>query len=195
MVGAGPAGLLLSLMLSKTGIPVTLLDMNKELDPNPRATHYASPAMAELNRAGVGADLRARGFIPAGVAWRKLDGTPIVTLDASDLADDPDRMTCLPLNQLSQLLREHLLKQKNVNILFDHKVVGIDQDDNKAWVDVQTPEGNKRLGSDYIVGCDGANSQIRRSLFGDREFPGRTWDEQIVATNVRSLPTVTPPSH
>ncbi|KAF7553250.1 hypothetical protein G7Z17_g3756 [Cylindrodendrum hubeiense] len=183
VAGAGPAGLLLSLMLSQSGIPVTLLEMSKDLDKNPRATHYAAPAMFELNRAGVGADVRARGFVPAGVSWRKLDGTPIVTLDAGKLADDPDRMACLPLDQLGQLLREHLSKQKNVKLLFDHKVIGIDQDDDKAWVHVQTPEGTKKLGADYVVGCDGANSQIRRSLFGDREFPGRTWDQQIVATN------------
>lgn len=184
VVGAGPAGLLLSLLLSQSGIPVTLLDMSSDLDKNPRATHYAAPAMFELNRAGVGADMRERGFVPAGVSWRKLDGTPIVTLDAGTIAEDPDRMTCLPLDQLGQLLREHLLKQQNVKILFDHKVVGIDQDDNKAWVHVETPGGAKKLGADYIVGCDGANSQIRRSLFGDWEFPGKTWDKQIVATNV-----------
>ncbi|KAH6980743.1 hypothetical protein BKA56DRAFT_673223 [Ilyonectria sp. MPI-CAGE-AT-0026] len=183
VVGAGPAGLLLSLLLSQSGIPVTLLDMSSDLDKNPRATHYAAPAMFELNRAGVGADMRARGFVPAGVSWRKLDGTAIVTLDAGTLTEDPDRMTCLPLDQLGQLLREHLQKQQNVKILFDHKVVSIDQDDNKAWVHVETPDGTKRLGADYIVGCDGANSQIRRSLFGDWEFPGKTWDKQIVATN------------
>ncbi|KPM40128.1 hypothetical protein AK830_g6426 [Neonectria ditissima] len=157
--------------------------MNKDLDTNPRATHYAAPAMSELNRAGVGADLRAQGFTPAGVSWRKLDGTPIVTMNAADLDDDPDRMACLPLNQLAQILRGHLSKQGNVEMLFNHKVVDIHQDDDKAWVDVETCDGTKRLGADYVVGCDGATSQIRRSLFGDWEFPGKTWDQQIVATN------------
>lgn len=49
---------------------------------------------------------------------------------------------------------------------------------------VQTPAGEEKFSADYIVGCDGASSQIRRSLFGNLDFPGRTWDEQIVATNV-----------
>lgn len=38
--------------------------------------------------------------------------------------------------------------------------------------------------ADYIVGCDGANSIVRRNLFGDMVFPGFTWDKQIVATSM-----------
>ena len=37
----------------------------------------------------------------------------------------------------------------------------------------------------YVVGCDGANSIVRRKLFGE-EYPGFTWDAQIIATNVSS---------
>lgn len=167
---------------------MTILEMADKLDENPRATHYGSPAMYELNRAGVGDDLREEGFKPNGVSWRKLDGTPLVLLNATVLGDDPDRMVCLPLNRLGKILRKHVMKEPNATILFDHKVVGLGQDESSAWVDVETPDGSKRIASDYIVGCDGANSQIRRSLFGDWEFPGRSWNEQIVATNVSFKP-------
>lgn len=163
-----------------------MLEMTDKLDENPRATHYSPPAIYELNRAGVGEDLRAKGFIPRTVCWRKIDGTVLAGLDGSVLDGDPDRMVCLPLNKLGTILYEHVTKQPNVKILFKHKVTAIGQDDDKAWVDVQSPDGESRMEADYIIGCDGANSQIRRSLFGDWNFPGRTWDEQIVATNVRA---------
>lgn len=171
-------------MLAKAGIPTTLVEMTEEIDKQPRATHYGSPAMRELNRAGVSDDLRAAGFRPNGVCWRKLDGELLANLDASVLGDDPERMYCLPLDRLGAIIYKHLQKEKTATILFHHKVIAIGQDDDKAWIDVETPEGKKRLEADYIVGCDGANSQIRRALFGDWEFPGMTWDRQIVATNV-----------
>ncbi|USP74122.1 FAD/NAD(P)-binding domain-containing protein [Curvularia clavata] len=183
VVGAGPSGMLLSLLLAKAGISVTLIEMTAEIDKNPRATHYNSPAMRELIRAGVADDIRAEGFRPRCGCWRKLDGEVLATIDADVLGDDPERMECLPLNQLGKLIHRHLQKQQNVKVLFNHKVVAIGQDEDKAWVDVETPGGKKTLEADYIVGCDGANSQIRRSLFGDWEFPGMTWDRQIVATN------------
>lgn len=163
---------------------MTIIDQSPELDKGARATHYAAPAMWELNRAGVGDDMRTLGFHPDGVCWRKLDGTMIAGIDASLLRGDPDEMVCLPLAKLQQKLRDHLAKYDCAKIIFNYKVVGLGQSEERAWVDVETPEGNVKLEADYIVGCDGANSQVRRSLFGDWEFPGRTWNEQIVATNV-----------
>ncbi|EXJ89629.1 hypothetical protein A1O3_02696 [Capronia epimyces CBS 606.96] len=183
IVGAGPSGLLLGLLLAKRNIPVQLVDLSDKLDELPRATHYGAPAMYELNRAGVVDDIRAAGFLPDGVAWRKLDGTFLAGIDATVTADDPDRMTCLPLNKLGRILLEHLNRQPAATISWGHKVVSIGQDEEKAWINVETPHGPNTLEAPYIVGCDGANSQIRRSLFGDWEFPGKTWDEQIVATN------------
>jgi 2-polyprenyl-6-methoxyphenol hydroxylase-like FAD-dependent oxidoreductase len=189
IVGAGPSGLLLGLLLALQGVPIRLLDMGDGLDKQPRATHYAPPAVYELRRAGVLEEIRKQGFVPRTVAWRKLDGTFIAGLDGSVLDDDPDRMVCLPLDKLGSVLYQAIQAQPTAIVSWKHKVVSLDQDDDKAWVNVESPQGPQRLEADYIVGCDGANSQIRRSLFGDWEFPGKTWDEQIVATNVRSLRT------
>ncbi|WP_163068688.1 FAD-dependent oxidoreductase, partial [Acinetobacter baumannii] len=47
IVGAGPSGLLLALMLGKKGIPVRLLEAAASLDNRPRATHYSPPAVYE----------------------------------------------------------------------------------------------------------------------------------------------------
>ncbi|KAF9891619.1 hypothetical protein FE257_003630 [Aspergillus nanangensis] len=184
VVGAGPAGLILALLLSKQGIPVTVLEATSELDNRPRATHYGPPAMYELRRAGVLKDVLAEGFLPEKVCWRKLDGTFLAAVDNDIMKGDPDRGACLPLDRLGKVIARHLAKQPTAEVIFNHKVLGIGQNDEKAWVNVSTPTGTITLEADYIVGCDGANSQIRRSLHGDMNFPGMTWDEQIVATNV-----------
>ncbi|KFY94446.1 hypothetical protein V500_03255 [Pseudogymnoascus sp. VKM F-4518 (FW-2643)] len=184
IVGAGPAGLLLALLLAKKGISVTVLDAADDLDKQPRATHYGPPAVAELRRAGVIDDVRSEGFIPRKVCWRKFDTTYLTGIDGDHLGDHPDRMTMLPLNKLGRILYKHLLAQPTAEVLFNHKVVSLGQDQEKAWVEVELASGEKeKYEADYIIGCDGANSQIRRSLFGDLAFPGKTWDEQLVATN------------
>ena len=57
-----------------------------------------------------------------------------------------------------------------------------------AWVECKTAKGEEtRFEGDYVYGCDGANSNVRRCLLGDLNFPGKTRDEQIVATNVIPL--------
>ncbi|CAK7207829.1 hypothetical protein SEUCBS139899_010644 [Sporothrix eucalyptigena] len=186
IVGAGPAGQLLGLLLAKENIDVTILDQADKLDENPRATHYAPPAMRVLNFAGVGDKMREKGFAPGNVAWRKLDGTFIAGMDNESQKDSLERMIALPLDQLGRVLYDHSKKFLSIKYLFNHKVTSIGHNEKTAWVNVEITGSGKetRFEADYIVGCDGANSIIRRSLFGDWEFPGRTWDEQIVATNV-----------
>jgi 2-polyprenyl-6-methoxyphenol hydroxylase-like FAD-dependent oxidoreductase len=174
--------------LAKENIDVTLLDMGPSLDQRPRATHYSPPASLELEKAGILEDVWKRGFIPGGIEWRKLDLTPIAAVPGlpEELRTPDKGLLCLPLNFLGQVMMEHLAKYPSAKILWSHEVVGIEEGQNQATVIAKTAEGEKRYSGDYIIGCDGANSKIRRSLFGDWNFPGFTWAEQIVATNVSS---------
>lgn len=98
------------------------------------------------------------------------------------------------LQDLDALMLEEVRKYGG-EVVFNHKVTGVEQDEGKAWVDVEVLEEGeegkkevkekKRFEADFVVGCDGATSVVRKSLFGD-EFPGFTWDAQIIATNVRT---------
>lgn len=161
---------------------MTVVEKSAQYDKQPRASFYSAPAMHEFRRAGIMEDVRAKAFFASGVSWRHIDGTLIAKIDAAD-APEEDRMTSLPLDALLPLIGSHLDKQPTAKIFWSHEVTDIGQDEQKAWVDVNSPDGSSRLTASYIVGCDGGGSKIRRCMFGSN-FPGRTWDEQIVATNV-----------
>ena len=190
VVGAGPSGLLLALMLGQKGIPVHVLEGAAELDDSPRAAYYGPPAAYELRRAGVIDEIRKDGFDPVIMCWRKLDGTYLAGFNNRLMKDDPDRLACMPLRDLDRLLYKRATALPSVKVFFNHKVVDVGQDEEKGWIDVETPEGSKRLEATYIVGCDGATSTVRSKLFPDKDFPGYTWDKQIVATNVRKLDAI-----
>lgn len=130
-------------------------------------------------------DVKARGFHPEGVAWRKLDTSFIA--GARNSTSHRYAMVCLPLDKLGIVLYEHIQRyQHTATVHWSHRVVKVGQDEHQAWVDVQTPDGTiQRKGADYVVGCDGASSTVRRELFGS-EYPGETLDAQIIATNVSS---------
>lgn len=106
-----------------------------------------------------------------------MNGQAVADVDGEDL-----RNVCLVLDELDGLMLDDFLTKYNGTISWNHRVTGVGQDEKTAWVDVDTPDGPTRVHGDYIVGCDGANSQVRKSLFD--EYPGFTWDRQIVATNV-----------
>lgn len=184
MVGGGPSGLVLALLLAKAGISVEVLEASDKLDDSPRASFYPWPALYELKRAGLLEEIRKRGYVASdGISWRKVDGTLLCKFQIDAVPQDY-RLHALPLGRLNALLKEHIDESPNVEIKYLHKVTRLDQSEESARVFVETPQGEQVLEADYIVGCDGANSQVRRSLFGDKDFPGRTWDVQLVATNV-----------
>lgn len=183
IVGAGPSGLLLALLLAKQGIKVTVLEKSHEFDRQPRASFYSSPAIHEMKRAGIMDDVYKKAYYATGVSWRHPDGTYICGIDDMKLPFEM-RAVSLPLDQLIPLIAGHLAQCPCAEILLQHEVTGIGQDEREAWVQVQTPDGEKRLSATYVVGCDGGSSKVRRELFGS-DFPGKTWDRQIVATNVR----------
>ncbi|KAJ4318664.1 hypothetical protein N0V84_006752 [Fusarium piperis] len=186
IVGAGPAGLLLATLLQKRGIQTQVLEASDTLDDQPRACHYGGPGKRELSRAGVLDKISAEGFHPGGVSWRRKDGSSIVALDSSHVPETSlHRMVCLPLGRVIRILHDEAVSN-GCQVLMQHKVTpSIGQTAEGAWVDVVDASSKvQRFHADYVVGCDGANSQIRRALFGDLEFPGRTWDQQIIASNV-----------
>ena len=192
IVGAGPAGLLLALLLSQHDIPSLVLESWDRLDERLRATQYGTPATRIFRRAGILDDIREQSisYFPT-ICWRRVrDHKKLGEVDLMTTSDHPDRMTVLPLNQIIQIMYKHCLEKGKglVEVKFNHKVVATGQDETSAWVDVEAGEEGsakekKRFTADYVVGCDGATSIVRKSLFG-REWPGQTFDFRLMVQNV-----------
>lgn len=183
-MGAGPSGLLLTIQLARGGIDVTLLDAGHDVDERPRAAHYMPCAVAELRKAGVLDDVRAKGLIPGNICWRKLDHSIVAEMRDSSQVNNPDALTVLPLGDLDRILQKHAESYSNVQIYFDHTVQTVEQNETSASVSGTKAEGTSfKFEGDYVCGTDGGQSTIRKNLFG-RRFDGFSWDRQLIATNV-----------
>ncbi|KXH32327.1 FAD binding domain-containing protein [Colletotrichum simmondsii] len=179
VIGTGPTGLLLSLLLARHSIPVLVLDKSTSLDTQPRATHYAAPANRVLSRANLLARVRQHGIEVGGARWRKPDGTVLAKIENSRLgAENPDRISCLPLNALCKMALEDLEKepvaekwpQKQKKILTAERKVYYDFEKH-GWKDsnfVIHP-------TDYFMAAKIQDDGLWRVSYG--EVPGLSHDE------------------
>ncbi|KAG5807861.1 hypothetical protein H9Q74_007657 [Fusarium xylarioides] len=180
IVGAGPSGLLLALLLAQKNIPSIVLESWPHLDTRLRATQYGVPATRVFRRAGVLDDIREASIARfPSICWRRVsDHEKLISLDLSLVEDDPDRMTILPLGEIIQILYQHCLERGKglIDIKFNHEVINVSQDDNSAYVDanVKGEEGTEkaRFTADYVVGCDGASSAVYYDGFQEHNWDG-----------------------
>jgi 2-polyprenyl-6-methoxyphenol hydroxylase-like FAD-dependent oxidoreductase len=177
--------------LAQHNIPSLVLEAWPTLDTRLRATQYGVPATRVFRRAGILDDIRAASIesFPT-IYWRRVaDDQKLISLDMSCIKDDPDRMTILQLGEMIKIMYQHCLERGKglIDVRFLHRVIDVHQDEGKAWVDVEVGEEKARhvFEADYVVGCDGATSAVRRSLFG-REWPGQTFGYRFLVQNVSS---------
>lgn len=110
-----------------------------------------------------------------------MNGDAIAILDRQN---EEDEIVVLPVPDLTELLMEKMADCPTVSVHFDHHVSDVGTLDQKAWVDLEiTGKKVERMFADFVVGCDGGKSDVRKSLLG-HSFPGYTWQEQIIATDV-----------
>jgi len=127
-----------------------------------------------------------RGFYVRAMTWRKPGGEKIVNIGDIDTLDMPDKMISYPLNLFSEAILEELVGLDNVSVHRSHRVVGLSQNESRVSVAVDNLGQQRTITGDFVVGCDGASSGVRKALVG-RDFAGKTLDTQMVTTNVSKL--------
>jgi flavoprotein hydroxylase len=163
VVGAGPTGLSLAILLAQRGHTVTVLERWAEPYPLPRAVHFDHEVGRILQSCGVGDELRAISE-PADVyEWRSASGDTLLRFGRQ--GDGPSgwpasSMFCQP--DLEALLQHRVAELGAIELRRGVEVTDID--DLGDRVVVRAADGTT-VHAAFVVGADGANSTVR-SLAG-----------------------------
>ncbi len=163
IAGAGPTGLMLAAELALAGVDVRVVERRASQDVvGSRAGGLHSRTIELLDQRGIADRFLSAGRVAqvAGFAW--------IRLDMSDLPSRHPYGLALRQNEIERILAEWV-GELRVPIDRGREVTGFAQDD--AGVDVALSDG-RSLRAEYLVGCDGGRSLIRKAA--GIEFPG--WD-------------------
>ena len=163
VVGGGPTGLMLAGELALAGVDVAVVERRATQElVGLRAGGLHARTIEVLDQRGI-----AERFIAQGKVF-KVAGFNTFPLDLSDLPSRHNYVLQLWQNLIERTLAEWVA-ELGVPILRALEVTGFTQDD--AGVDVTLADGSSRR-AQYLVGCDGGRSLVRKAA--GIAFPG--WD-------------------
>jgi 3-(3-hydroxy-phenyl)propionate hydroxylase len=171
VVGAGPVGTIAALACARAGHQVTLLEAEERIDDSPRASTTQPPTLEILAELGLIDEYMAQGLVARTFQfWDR----PTLTLVAEFDFERLRGRTAYPYvvqteqHKLVRMGLERLRRMDNASVVLGARVTGLSQDDSQA----QAVTADAVYKSDYVIGCDGGRSTVRKCL--GIEFEGFT---------------------
>src|SRR5436189_2297704 len=163
VAGGGPTGLMLAGELALAGIDVAIVERRASQElAGTRSRGLHSRTIEVLDQRGIADRFLSQGQVAQGAAFAGAQ------LDISDFPTRHPYALGLWQNHIERILAGWV-DELEVPIYREREVTGFAQDD--TGVDVELSDGQS-LRADYLVGCDGGGSLIRKAA--GIEFPG--WD-------------------
>ncbi len=209
VVGAGPVGLVLAILLAQSDRSVVVLEQWPDPYPLPRAVHFDHEVGRILQSCRIGDEVRALSE-PADVyEWRNGHGTTLLRFGrvGASMSGWPfSSMFCQP--ELEAVLRRRADALSVLEVRRGVRLRGVEQDDRAVTLhcapvelgpDRRLVEHGVERGAPatsvrarYVVGCDGANSTVRDVLDVPVDDRGFFYDWLIVDV-ILDEPTVFDP--
>ncbi len=165
IAGGGPTGMMLAAELALAKVDVAIVERRPDHAlVGSRAGGFHSRTIEVLDQRGVADRFLAEGQ----VAQAAMIGTTV--LDMSDFPTRHPYSLGIWQNRIERIMAAWI-SELPVRIYYGCEVTGFAQDDTGVGVGVELSDGQS-LRAQYLVGCDGGRSVIRRTA--GIEFPG--WD-------------------
>ncbi len=183
IVGGGPVGLMLALLLDRHHVRCVLFNTEESTRWHPKGSTQGARTMEHYRRLGIAGHIRTLGMPtdhPTDVIYfTRFGGWELARLpmpsaaeklkaiDASAKTDQVPE----PLHRANQMyvekfLLEHVRTRPNIAVRFGWRVEDFDDDGDGVTLNAVCERNGKReiWRSAYLAGCDGGQGMVRRAL-------------------------------
>ena len=164
IVGAGPAGATLGLLLARSGVRVCIVEQNRALERSFRGPGFTPSSLNFWHELGLLEKIRAikLGDLP-GIDVTKF-GKKLIHIDFSKVSPQYPTGFTLEHQPLLEVLIRESLAYPNYSYLGAHAVSNLLMEDGKiSGVIASHGKSNFPLHAHLVVGCDGRFSAIRKA--------------------------------
>ncbi|HVE61942.1 MAG TPA: FAD-dependent monooxygenase, partial [Chitinophagaceae bacterium] len=175
IIGAGPTGLMAAGQLSRHGIEFIIIDKKNGPTKESRALVLHARTLEIYDQMGIANDALVLGNIVQKVQII-VESKKIQMLKLNKLGEGLSPFPFLLVLEQSkneELLYQFLLRQ-GVDVLWNHEMVSIVQEEDKVVVVVRNGDETIDIEPDYVIAADGSKSDVRESM--EIPFLGGTYE-------------------
>ena len=164
IVGAGPIGLTLALQLERFGIKASLIDKAKKRSTFSKALTLTSSSLKLFQGLGVVSQMVLRGKRCERVEI--IDNKQRVAfVDKTTLPCQFNYYLSLPQPEIEKILEEELMHRGAV-VHYNNELLSLEQKSSLVTASILNCATKQvdTVAFDYVIGCDGAHSVVRKLL-------------------------------
>ncbi|MCB0932481.1 MAG: FAD-dependent oxidoreductase [Mycobacterium sp.] len=172
IVGGGPAGMVLGLLLARAGVEVTLLEKHADFLRDFRGDTVHPSTLRLLDELGLWDRFAALPQSRIEEATFTLGAKDVTVVDFRRLHQPHRFIAMVPQWDLLDLLADAAQAEPTFTLRLEHEVTGLLREGTRVTgVRYTSPAGAGELTADLTVACDGRWSKVRR----DSGLPVREW--------------------
>lgn len=173
IVGGGPAGMVLGLLLARAGVEVTVLEKHTDFLRDFRGDTVHPTTMRLLDELGLWERFAELPFSVVRQMHLDAAGRSVTMVDFGRLRQPHPYVAFVPQWDLLNLLAEAAAAEPSFTLRMGTEVTGVLWDAGRvAGVRYQGPDGPGELRAELTVACDGRTSVVRQQAgLRTREFP------------------------
>jgi 2-polyprenyl-6-methoxyphenol hydroxylase-like FAD-dependent oxidoreductase len=161
IVGGGPAGIVLALLLARQGVDVTVLEKHKDFNRDFRGDTIHGATLRVMQELGLLDALLQVPHQQFDHAFASLGDRSYLIADFRTFPPPTNFIALMPQWDLLDFLSTEVRKYSNARILMEHKVTGLLTDQQSGRIlgaHAESPTGPVDIHVPLTVGCDGRHA-------------------------------------
>jgi len=190
IVGGGPTGLTLANLLGVYGVETLLLERNAQTVHEPRAVSIDDESLRTTQAAGLASEVMAQTVAGYGSHYFSAKGRCFAKVQPTEQPFGFPRRNAFRQPVLERQLCKGLARFAHVTAAFEHELLSFTQSAAGVTPRVRGGGEEREISCDYLIGCDGASSGVRRAL--GISMSGSTFAERWLIVDLEDSPASSP---
>ncbi|HWI26765.1 MAG TPA: FAD-dependent oxidoreductase [Stellaceae bacterium] len=164
VVGGGPSGMMLGLLLARAGIDTVVLEKHADFLRDFRGDTIHPSTLEVMAELGLLEKFLLRPHDEARVLRGEIGGETVTVADFSHLPTRCKFIALMPQWHFLDFLAEEAQRLPRFRLLRETEAVSLMQEETRvAGVVAQASSGALRIRADLVIGCDGRHSTLRQA--------------------------------